>query len=345
MDVKIRKPDFVIEAEKKIKVIWDLLKTTDAVRFSLKVTLYRQDSRKPLMITMEGTRADNGEWNVRTPPRKLLNPLGSSAELREKLNAVEASVENYISKNSLEERWQDWVDALEEVMKSGHSAEDLEFRSEIPIRALGKYGYDAHFFAPVMAMAHVMEGTGALARNDLEQASRSAERGLYWSHVDMFIANPSGRFIERAGTGGSATGLRREPVKEKVTELLKSLAPTEGWESTKDAIKAVVIELNDSYFRLVESCHLKVENLPRTVEDWIKQSRKGSSITSSPSTRSDASLHACPRPSAEGFFYAQIFLLVAVETRRSCSLPCVHRSVQCRAAQIDAGRSGVVHGG
>lgn len=270
MDVKIRKPDFVIEAEKKIKVIWDLLKTKDAVRFSLKVTLYRKDAQKPLVITMEGTRADNGEWNVRTPPSKLSSPLESSAELREKLNAIEASVENYISTNSLEERWQNWVDALEEVTKSGGSAEDLEFRSEIPIRALGKYGYDAHFFAPVMAMAHVMEGTEALTRNDLEQASRSAERGLYWSQADMFIANPSGRFIERAGTGGSATGLLREPVKEKVTELLKSLAPTEGWDSTKDAIEAVAARLNDSYSHLVESCHLKVENLPRTIEGWLK---------------------------------------------------------------------------
>ncbi|WP_321968063.1 hypothetical protein [Burkholderia cepacia] len=36
--MKITKPDFEIEAEKKLKVIWDLLKRKDAVKFRMTVS-------------------------------------------------------------------------------------------------------------------------------------------------------------------------------------------------------------------------------------------------------------------------------------------------------------------
>ncbi|WP_241239248.1 hypothetical protein [Burkholderia stagnalis] len=71
--------------------------------------------------------------------------LESSAELQEKLEAIEASVKNCISTNSLDDAWREWSDVLKEAMKSDRSTGDLEFRSETPVRAIASYGYDAHF--------------------------------------------------------------------------------------------------------------------------------------------------------------------------------------------------------
>lgn len=269
--MKIKKPAFLLEAEKKLKVIWDLLKNTDALRFRLTVTMYREKGEEPTVIEMEGTRAENGGWNLRPAPSKRIGPVESAAELQQKLVAIEASIKNYISAHALDEAWRKWLDALTEAMKLGRTTEDLEFRGEIPVRAIASYGYDAHFFAPVMAMAYVIEGTEALAKNDFEQASRSVERGIYWSREEMLIADPKRRFTERAGTGGTATGLLREPVKEKVAELLKSLEPEEGWESTQIAIDTVASYLNDNHSRDVESCHLMLENLPRTIKHWLDE--------------------------------------------------------------------------
>lgn len=268
--MKITKPDFVLEAEKKLKVIWDLLKQKDAVKFRMTVTAYHEDGGDPLVITMEGARADNGEWRIKHPPSKRTSPLESSAELQEKLDAIEASVQNYISKNSLNGEWREWSDALKEAMKSGRSTEDLEFRSEIPMRAIAVYGYDAHFFAPVMAMAYVIEGTDALARNDLEQASRSAERGAYWSREEMLIADPANRFVERAHTGGGGKAARYEEVKKKVGELLRGLRP-EGWDSRNQAIDAVADELTTKHAELVEKRGLQTSNLSRTIKGWLKK--------------------------------------------------------------------------
>lgn len=192
----------MLEAEKKLKVIWDLLKNTDAVRFRLTVTMYREKGEEPVVVTMEGTRAENGEWNLQPPPSKRTGPLESTAELQEKLRAIEASVQKYISQNSLDEDWRDWVDALKEVMGSGYSTEFLEDRSPIPVRAHFGYGYGAHFFAPLMAIAYVIEGAEALERNELEEASRCVDRGVYWSRDEIFISDPANRFVGRARTGG-----------------------------------------------------------------------------------------------------------------------------------------------
>lgn len=268
--MKIKKPDFLIEAEKKLKVIWDLLKNTDVAKFRLTVTAYHEDGGEPLVITMSGTRADNGEWRIQYPPSKRTSPLESIGESQEKLEAIEASVQNYISKNSLDNEWREWSDALKEAMKLGRSTEDLEFRSEIPTRAISSYGYDAHFFAPVMAMAYVIEGTNALARNDLEQASRSAERGIYWSREEMLIADPANRFVERAHTGGGGKAARYEDVKKKVAELLQGLRP-EGWDSRNQAVDAVANELATKHTELVEERGLQTGNLSRTIKNWLKK--------------------------------------------------------------------------
>ncbi|MBU9169563.1 hypothetical protein [Burkholderia gladioli] len=268
--MKITKPIFLLEAERKLKVIWDLLKKKNVIGFRMTIKLYYEDRGDPFVISMKGVRADNGEWSLQPPPRHRIGPSESNVELQEKLEAIEASIKNYISTHSLDEAWREWLDALTERMKLGCSTEDLEFRSEIPVRAIASYGYDAHFFAPVMAMAYVIEGTEALARNDMEQASRSAERGTYWSREEMLIADPANRFVERAHTGGGGKAARYEDVKKKVAELLRGLRP-EGWDSRNQAVDEVADELTKKHSAFVEESGLKTENLARTIKDWMKK--------------------------------------------------------------------------
>ncbi|MPV67622.1 hypothetical protein [Burkholderia sp. BE17] len=268
--MKIKRPDFILEAEKKLKVIWDLLKKTDAVRFRLTVKLYREDRREPIVITMEGTRAEKGKWNVQAPLNKRTGPIESGSELQEKLKAIEASVRDYISRHSLDEEWRDWSSALNEVMSSGRSTDDLEYRSQIPVQAIAGHGYDAHFFAPVMAMAYVIEGTEALTRNDLEQASRSVERGMYWSRDEMLISDPRNRFVGRARTGGGGKAARYKEVKEKVAELLRELRP-EGWDTSTQAVDVVADKLTREHPAFVEERGLQTGNLSRTIKGWLKK--------------------------------------------------------------------------
>ncbi|WP_423378106.1 hypothetical protein [Burkholderia sp. LMG 32019] len=268
--MKIKKPAFLLEAEKKLKVIWDLFKNTDAVRFRLTVTMYREKGEEPVVVTMEGTRAENGEWNLQPPPSKRTSPLESTAELQEKLSAIEASVQKYISQNSLDEDWRDWVDALKEVMGSGYSTEFLEDRSPIPVRAHFGYGYGAHFFAPLMAIAYVIEGTEALERNELEEASRCVDRGIYWSRDEIFISDPANRFVGRARTGGGGKAARYEDVKNKVAELLHDLSSGE-WDSSSQAVDAVADKLTMEHTQLVEDSGLQTANLARTIKGWLKK--------------------------------------------------------------------------
>ncbi|WP_175947846.1 hypothetical protein [Burkholderia pyrrocinia] len=271
--MKIKKPDFLLESEKKMKVMWDLLKNTTAARFRITVTAYPDDGGEPVVVTLEGTRAENGEWNLHHPPRELLGPVGSSSELRDKLNTIEASVQSYISSNSLDEEWRDWMRGLEEVMKSGRTTDDLEYHGQISTRAIAGYGYDAHFFAPVLAMAYVIEGSEALAKGNLEQAARSAERGAFWSREEMLIADPRNRFVGRARTGGGGKAARYAEVKKKVAELLQELQP-EGWDSSSQAVDAVADELTANHADLVEERGLQTGNLSRTIKDWLKRAPK-----------------------------------------------------------------------
>ncbi|WP_414444380.1 hypothetical protein [Burkholderia sp. 22PA0106] len=138
------------------------------------------------------------------------------------------------------------------------------------MRAIMSYGYDAHFFAPIMAMAHVIEGTEALERNDLEQASHSVDRGVYWSSDEMFIPEPAKRFSARAGTGGSGKAARYEPVINKVAELLNEFR-SEMPNSQSRIINAIANKLTREHAELVESCGLTTGNLEKTIRGWLKK--------------------------------------------------------------------------
>lgn len=273
MEIKkteFKKPEFLIEAEKKIKKIWDLLNDKELVRFTLSVKLHRDGSSEPRTIFIQGKRSMDGGWDTSLPRDKNSSALQSPATLQEKLAGIEKSVRGYIVENALEARWTELEASVKEALKSGRSVEDLEYRSEIAIDAVTALSYEAHFCAPVMATAYAIEGAAALAKHDFDRASHCVERGLYWSKPDMFIPHPKERFSERARTGGKGKALSLEPVKDKVAKLLITLAPDAGWRSTHGAIGKVTQNLTDNHSSLVEACGLDTDNLPRTIKGWIE---------------------------------------------------------------------------
>ncbi|MFP6557770.1 hypothetical protein WJ542_05445 [Paraburkholderia sp. B3] len=274
--MKIEKPNSALKVEMSFKEAGNLLKRLfkkkGVTKISLKFELYREHEKKPLVITTVHTRADAGKWNVQVLPSPRSNPLESSDELQNKLDAIKASVENYISKNSLNDTWLDWVVTLKDEMRSGRSTEDLELRGLLFKQAITGIGYSAHFAAPILAIAHVIEGTEALARNDLEQASRNVKWGTYWSGEGMFIPDPTRRFEARARTGGRGKAARNEEVKKKVAELLLQSPSPEGWNSTSQAVDEVADELTGEYSQFVENHGLKCENLARTIGGWLEES-------------------------------------------------------------------------
>ncbi|MFZ6749591.1 hypothetical protein [Undibacterium sp. Ren11W] len=270
MKIKMEKPKFLIEAENKVKEIWNILQDKRAVRFTLSVKLSRADLIEPKIFVMQGERAPDGGWNTWFSKDQNPDTLQSRETLKEKLASIEERVREYIVENALNSDWKKQEASISAALESGLSVEDLECRSEYPGRAIAAYGYDAHFCAPVMATVYAREGAEALAKNDLNHASYCVDRGLYWSSPAMFILNPNDRFVERARTGGLGKDLLREPVQQKVAELLTSLAPDEGWASTPNAIHEVAKKLTFSHSKFVEDCQLKTDNLPKIIQGWIQ---------------------------------------------------------------------------
>ena len=173
-------------------------------------------------------------------------------------------------KNALDVDWSELKSSIDEALKSGLAMTDFEYQSDIPFQAIAAHSYEAHFCAPTMATAYSKQGADALTRDNFTYASHCVDRGLYWSSPAMFIPNPNDRFKERARAGGRSKDLHREPVKDKVAELLITLAPENGWECTSAAAEAVANELIDRHSSFVEKCDLKPENLPRTILRWVR---------------------------------------------------------------------------
>ncbi|HDR8925973.1 TPA: hypothetical protein QDB26_004765 [Burkholderia vietnamiensis] len=270
--IDFRKLDFMIHARKMFGKMQKLLKDANLVSFKISVTLYREGIDEPRTISMEGARSASGEWKTHFPRDLESDLLESPEALRKGLSRAQEAVRSYIDENELGENWIKMEADLKDAMESGVSVDTLEYHTEIPVRAIASYGYDAHLYAPLMATAFVIEGTKALAENTLEHASYCVERARYWSSSEMLIPDPRRRFTERARTGGHGKADNYEPVKAKVVELLTELEPDGGWSSNQEAIDRVADELAGKiYLQLVEGCGLEAYNLPRTIGGWIRE--------------------------------------------------------------------------
>lgn len=243
-------------------------KLVDRLTFSMKI--YRRGVSEPTTFSIQSERNVDGNWNKFSLGDQKSGAPQSRETLKEQLASIEERVRKYIVDNAMEVGWTECEALIKEKLKSGLSAEDMEYQSELPIYAIAAYGYEAHFYAPIMATTYAIEGAEAFAKNDLDRLSHCVDRGLHWSNPDMFVPNPKDRFTERASEGGNGKARRYELIKDKVAELLMKRAPVEGWASTSAAIKTIVDELIDCHFSFVEECGLTPENLPRSIGEWIQ---------------------------------------------------------------------------
>lgn len=269
--IDFKKPDFASLAEKMFGKMRRILENSKMVRLEISMRLYRDGNKKPTTIFMEGARSASGEWNTWFPRDEDSRVLESPEILQEGLSKIAESVRSYITENSLGKDWSRMEGELREEMKSALSVDILTYRSEIPVRAIAKYGYDAHLYAPLMAIACMIEGAEALEKNDREHASHCVEWGLYWSSQKNLISDPRNRFSDRGRTNGPMKAVNFQPVKDKAAELLVELEPGDGWISTREAVRRVADDLAKKHLVLVDDCGLAYHNLSRTIGGWVER--------------------------------------------------------------------------
>lgn len=258
----------------KYKEVWNFLLDQDIVRYNLSIKIKHRDLSESKTISMDYERAPDGSWMISTPTNENHKEFHAREILQAELLRIEENVRNYIVENELETDWKEQVVSLDKALASGLSADDLQYHSEHKAISVGAYfavGYKAHFGAPLLATAYAKEATEALARNDLEHSSYCVNRGLHWTDPQILIPDPKKRFVERARLGGFAKDLHREPVKQRVAELLVSMAPNEGWSSIDDALLVVANYLIDNESKFVEGCKLQTHALPQVSKEWISR--------------------------------------------------------------------------
>lgn len=265
MENKIQ--NYLVAAESAFKAIGRILRDKRLVSFELSIKLWRK-SGKPKEFSIEGRRSTDGSW---VPHEPYLRVPQSAEVLRERFAQIEQRVRNYIATNTLDAQWSKLERLIKAALHSGQSVDDLVNSEGLPVLASSRYGYEAHFAAPVIATAYVIAGARALDDGDLNHASYCSDRGLHWSSPKMLIPNPRERYKARASAGGKEKALRYEPVKDKVVELLMTMAPSEGWKSLEQAIAQVADKLAMHHSRLVKETGLTTDGLDDTIRRWIRK--------------------------------------------------------------------------
>lgn len=253
-----------------LKRLWDGMRSGEFVSFRVSIKPRNVEGRAK-EFSIQGRQSESGHWDFHFPRNWHSRPAESPEILRQRLAQIERSVRAYIVGNALDGQWEGVEASINAAVQSERSIDDFLCRTDLPIRAIAHYGYDAHLAAPIMATACATAAAAALVDNDLSYASYCADRGLFWSSRDVLVSNPADRFKARASTGGGGKALRYEPVKDKVAELLEILAPDDGWKLLPEAIDRVAVELITKHSELVEKCGLTCNDLFRTIQGWIKK--------------------------------------------------------------------------
>ncbi|WP_127447037.1 hypothetical protein [Burkholderia thailandensis] len=255
-----------------LKRLWDGMRSGEFVSFRVSIKA-RKDAGRVKEFSIDGERSGSGQWDFHFPKNPNSTPTESAEVLKQRLAQIDQSVRNYLVENDLENDWNSAGadERIKEGVLSKRSIDDYLCSSDLPRLAFSQSSYDAHFAAPTLAIACAIAGAAALDRNDLGYASYCADLGLCWIHEKMLIPNPGDRYKSRAGMGGNGKALNYEPVKDKVAELLETLAPSEGWKSLEKAIGTVANELAMKYSELTEECKLTSEDLSGTIRRWIRK--------------------------------------------------------------------------
>ena len=144
----MKRPLKFVEAGRKIKEIFDLLRNKNVIGFRLEAKVWHLDSDKPLIVRMNGKRASDGGWGMQSVKEENPHTPKSAEALRSKLISIDERISKYIRQHGLDAEWKELMGSLEDALKSGRSLEDLEFGTELGFRAALGYGYDAPFYAP-----------------------------------------------------------------------------------------------------------------------------------------------------------------------------------------------------
>lgn len=200
------------------------------------------------------------------------------AHLKERLVQIGKTANDYGGQHGPETSWDELKGMISDYLEQGEQARDLE-TSTIGMQAISQSGADAHLMAPTIAIAYSLEGLEALRRGNLAQATACAERGSRYLSSDMLIDQPGAKLIEGRKIGGNTTAQRFLPAKKMAAQLLSSEMPEGGWPDVDIAINAVYDILREDHWKMVESCGLRTENLPRTIRRWVKEAPEKFVIT------------------------------------------------------------------
>lgn len=261
-------PTLIERTKKVFDAVRLALKDQTYVRFELSFKFYRK-SGDSITIPMELTRTAPDSWNASFPSKTDTRPPESAESIGERLSSIENAVTHYVATESIEEVWLSIESTIKDAIKRGITAETLILHTEIPQIAIAGRSYDAHLYAPAMAIAYALESANALSIGDMKHAAFCADEGLRWCHPEMLIHNHHERFSARAKTGGEGRANKYEPLKCIAAELLTTRTPHEGWNSISEAVAAIEHHLTTNHLDLVESCGLKTYNLSNTLRRWV----------------------------------------------------------------------------
>ena len=267
---KLKKKDFWKKIEQKFQPIKKALNDEKWTLLKIRIEFIFRNGEKSI-VSMQGSRGENHVWNI-SSSAKDMQILYSPDKLIEMWELAEERVQAYMVEHAYQEDWHYSKKILTNNLNTGKlTLEYLRYQSEIPGRAFWDYGYEAHFFAPIMATAFVIEGRQALEANDLGLASEYADLSLAWSGKDMLIPNPRERFSSRASEGGRAKAESTILLKAIIIVLFSDKQPKGGWNSVAHAKETVTHFLHCTYPDFVKECGLESDNLPRTLNEWIRK--------------------------------------------------------------------------
>lgn len=258
-----------------MKPVVDALANKGFVRLKIYLVLQHQnnDHARTVVEDVALQRAADAAWTFvpSADDPQLRPPDGSRTieHLERQLAQIAEKANDYSVEHDPQLFWEELKASIPEYLEQGGQARDLE-EAEIGGRALLRYGYDAHLMAAALATAYSLEGLEAVKSGRLGDAAACAERGTHWISSDFLVDAPRAIFSERAATGGNKWAERFLPVKKLAVQLLSSEMPTGGWRNRSVAFHTVSDILREKYLAEIESCGLKAENLPRTIEAWAK---------------------------------------------------------------------------
>lgn len=242
-------------------------------RLDLEFDFTCSGSMKVVKCPINFIRLLGDEWEVKFRQKRPQKAGGTAAKLSADIRQISEHARAFIVQHESIEKWNELTSDLQSFMENMGTADEIEL-SEFGMRARIGYGYNVHFFAPLIANAFSLEGIKALDRHDLIEATHCAERGAYWSSSELMNIHSKELLSMRAKTGGIGKASRYENIKDIVASLFVELIPQQGWGNKANAIAKVADEVQCRFLSELDSSGLKHENLETRLAQWLRQDPK-----------------------------------------------------------------------